>query len=68
MAGLVPAIHVVRDNLGLDEGKKVFEVVKPVDPAFGDQNVPCLLIGHSADEAAVGCGNHFKEGCAFRFD
>jgi hypothetical protein len=59
--------NVMRNNLSLDQGKKIFEVVKPVDAAFGNENVPRFLIGHSAHEAAIGSGNRFLKGCAFRF-
>ena len=50
-------MQVVRNNLGLDEGQKVLEIVKAVDAAFGDEDVAGLLIGDGADEAAVGCNN-----------
>jgi hypothetical protein len=43
----------VRDDLGFDEGKEVFKVVKPIDAALGDQDVTRFLIGDGTDKTAI---------------
>ena len=57
----------MRDDLGVDEGKEVLKVVKPIDAALGDEDMTRFLKGDGADKAALGGSNRRIEGSAFRF-
>jgi hypothetical protein len=59
-------LHIVRDDLGFDEGEKILKIIKPVDAAFGEKDMTGFLISHGADEAPISGGNGCIKGCAFR--
>jgi hypothetical protein len=59
-------LHIVRDDLGFDEGEKVFKIIKPVHAAIGEKDMPGFLVRDGADEPPVYSGNRFIKGCAFR--
>jgi len=58
-------MHVMRDDLRLNEREKILEVVHSVDAMSGEKDVTGFLIGDGADKAAIGGNDGLKKGCAF---
>ena len=60
-------MHVMRDDLRLNEREKILEVVQSVDAMSGEKDVTGFLIGDGANKAAIGGNDGLKKGCAFWF-